>query len=188
MSTLLLVSGCNGDSDASDEPTKTFTPTVSPSSSAPTSTYTPPEPAKPPKGGWPEDKPANEISAEEVARIWVEVYGRALRTGDASRLRRLSSKSCDLCKQFIDDLRVLHRDGGKVRFKHGSFTAGDLTKVNTDKAPVVTLQLVVSASAGTRTDGAGDKPEPFKAENDEWFFELKPFHGRWRINDVGFVG
>ncbi|QIX26223.1 hypothetical protein ncot_06110 [Nocardioides sp. JQ2195] len=187
LSTLLVLGGCNGDSDASDEPMETFTPSESSSPSEPTSTYTPPEPAKPPKGGWPEDKPATEISAEQVARIWVETYARALRTGDASRLRHISTGACDLCQQFIDDLVSLHQAGGRVRFKHSSFVAGELTDVDTTSAPLVSLQLFVSASEGTRIPEAGGRPAPFKAENFEWFFELKPVHGRWKVKNVGFV-
>lgn len=189
LSSLLLVSGCNGGSDAS-EPKKSFTPTTdrSPSASEPESTYTPPEPAKPPKGGWPEDKPATEISAEAVARIWVKAYSKALGSEDVSRLRRLSMKSCDNCASFIESIESLAAAGGRLRFKNRTpYIPRELTYVNSDSAPLITIHMRVDASGGERVSEPGDSPTSFKAENYEWFFDLKPIQGRWRVKKMGFV-
>ncbi|KRF17869.1 hypothetical protein ASG90_05930 [Nocardioides sp. Soil797] len=187
MAALLLVSGCNGDSDASDEPTKTFTPMVSPTLSEPTSTYTRPEPAKPPKDGWPEDKPVTEISAEQVARIWVEAYSAATVDGDLSRMRALGTAGCRECKRWMADIREDFEAGVVVRTKGKPFTTGRRTMIDVDSPNRVEIRLSVRSSAGERIENPPAADQHFAAEDYEWFFILTMVQQQWRVADVGFA-
>ncbi|KRF17868.1 hypothetical protein ASG90_05925 [Nocardioides sp. Soil797] len=186
VSALLLFVGCNGDSSASDELIER-SPTVPPSSSESASIYTPPEPAKPPKGGWPEDKPASEISAEKVARIWVQELSSASEAGDTRRLRHISTPECTECVGYAEDIDEDFADGVVVKFRCDAYRPGELIHANGESARHVEIALRVKACGGTRHEASDPKPLLFHAQQFKWYFVLALKKRRWRIVEMALL-
>lgn len=187
LSALLLVAGCNGDSDASDEPTETFSPTASSTPTESKSTYTPPEPAKPPKGGWPEDKPATEIPASSVARAWADAYGEAMTTGDTRRMRSISGPSCAQCHDFADDLDGLYAAGGGVEMRSTPYKVLEVEFVRAAGPTAVILEMRIRVSAGTRHPGGGAEPIDFDAATERWTMIMAVRNDHWRVKTMGLA-
>lgn len=190
---LFITAGCTDDSSgASTDPSPSASSSGEPSPSEPTTeptpTWTPPPAQKPPKGGWPEDKPATEITAEKVVRLWIDAYSRAISTGDTSRMRAMSRPECRQCKWFAREVLEDYRNGVVVTTKGDiAFVAGALTDVSQESASTIKLRLMVKAPGGTRAE-PGANPVNFKAETYEWFFLMVVAGGQWKVKDMGFVG
>ncbi|WP_157551253.1 DUF6318 family protein [Nocardioides jensenii] len=183
---LLTFAGCSDDDDPSADPSETPSLTSSPSESA--STYTPPSAAKPPKGGWPEDKPATEISAEKVARLWIKALSSATVTGDTSRLRAMTTPKCEQCAEFAGYIESDFREGIVVRPRGAAYVPKTLTLADPKSANHVEIRMLVRSSGGTRKESSSGAPSKYPAQTNEWFFVLRLVRGRWKINDLGLMG
>lgn len=188
---LLSIAGCtDGWSGASTEPSPSVSNSAEPDPSDPTkatSTWTLPPAQNPPKGGWPEDKPATEITAEKVVRLWVASYSRANVTGDTTRMRRLATKACTECAKYADEIEQEMASGETITFtRPRSLVAGDLTLVDPKTAEHVELQMQVRMSGGKRVSADGGEVE-FGPEQYEWWFVLTAKSGSWRIKKTAFV-
>lgn len=151
------------------------TPTPSATSAALPDVTVPPDPPQALNG------PANEDSAEAVARYFMSLFPYMLATGDTTAWRELSGESCGYCSRVTGKVADAHAagrhdEGGQLEFTFGS--AMDFA----DGTFFATIGYVEHPSV--TKDAAGEVLEEFDGETIRAEIDLEWRDGRWLIQGV----
>lgn len=182
---LLAAAGCGGSSDGAEEAQSSAPPSASAPTSGTDGTSSSSTPT--PKRTYPEDKPATKISAEDVARIWVNAYNDALATGDTVRLRHLALPSCEQCDEFADQIDEVYNAGGRMMSEGKAHVVTSTRPRGTPSRSRTLWQVGVDAAPGTTRSSADAEPVSFPADHYEWLFVLAVHDSRWRVKSLGYV-
>ncbi|GAW49833.1 MULTISPECIES: DUF6318 family protein [unclassified Nocardioides] len=150
-----------------DDPEPKFAPT--PSTSAPTEAST---------------SPAVELDPEETVKAWVEAQNIALRTGETSGLKALSSSSCRGCDDFIRPIESVYRDGG--HFSTDGWTVVAARTRAHSSAPVV-VDVAVSIAGGETVVRSGADPVVYETDKKIMVFKVDDDGQGSQVTFVGFV-
>ena len=164
---LAIVSACG-----EDDPEPRIAPSE-PAASSPTeseSTSAPPEPER--------------LSPEETVRAWVEARNETVRDGSTDAVYALSSSSCRTCRDSVEPVAQVYRDGG--RYETEGWRVNDAKRQPSfERTGEVAVAVTFTAGRTYRTANA--EPIEYEAEKQLFLFQLRRENGSWVVHKILYV-
>ncbi|MDT0203269.1 DUF6318 family protein [Nocardioides sp. AE5] len=132
-----------------------------------------------------EELPASEVEPEEFVRAWVGAYDEATFTGDATRMRSMSSPECLTCESLATAMEEIVANGGSVDVGDTPTRVDVTEQLNPEKssgATEVTVEL--GFPAGVTRETRDSEPIEFGASTETWVFYVAVIEERWIVTEV----
>lgn len=161
LATALLLVGCSDDPEPRVEPSESAS-----SPSAPTS------------------EPPEALGPEETVRAWVDARNVLMLEGDAAPVERLSAEGCRTCRQSIQPVKQVLRNGGRFETTGWTISTSKTRSIAT-AAAVVRISLVIPG--GLTIPEAGADPVTYEQQRRTLLVTTTTTDDEWLVSKLVYL-